>query len=101
MRVWHAGRRAKIGCDALQLSITREDEEQIPAQFQKSAARLIVRFLISGEFEVKRKYPLISDILARLAEAASEADYLIYTNVDASCSCHFYTSLADSARGRL
>ena len=48
-----------------------EDEEQIPAAFQK--LRPLDRSVLDfGEFEVKRKYPLISDILARLAEAASE-----------------------------
>ena len=70
-----------------------EDEEQIPAAFQKLQPldRSVLDF---GEFEVKRKYPLISDILARLAEAASEADYLIYTNVDIVLMPFFYTSLA-------
>ena len=49
-----------------------EDEEQIPGVFQK--LRPLDRSVLDfGEFEVKRKYPLISDILARLAEAASEA----------------------------
>ena len=46
-----------------------------------------------GNFSVRRKLPLIRDILDRLYEV-SEADYFVYTNVDIALMPHFYTSIA-------
>ena len=40
-----------------------------------------------GNFQVKRKLPLIKDILGRLYDA-SDAEYFIYTNVDISWPLH-------------
>jgi hypothetical protein len=45
-------------------------------------------------FKIKRKLPLIKDILDALAEAAGRADYLIYTNVDIGLQPYFYSSIA-------
>lgn len=42
-----------------------------------------------GTFQKKRKLPLIKDILDRLYEA-TDADYLIYTNVDIALMPYFY-----------
>jgi hypothetical protein len=71
-----------------------EDEEQIPGGFEK--LRPLDRSILDvGKFKLKRKYPLISDILTRVAENAPEAEYLIYTNVDIALMPSFYNDLAD------
>jgi len=70
-----------------------EDEDYVRDVFRRT--RPLDRSVLDiGEFGAKRKLPLISDILARLAEAAPDADYFIYTNVDIALMPHFYTSLA-------
>lgn len=43
-------------------------------------------------FKVRRKLPLIKDILDRLYETTS-AEYLVYTNVDISLMPYFYTAI--------
>jgi hypothetical protein len=45
-----------------------------------------------GTFQIQRKLPLIKDILDRLFEA-TQADYLIYTNVDIALMPHFYVAV--------
>jgi len=47
-----------------------------------------------GNFNIPRRLPLIRDILDRLYQAAEEADYLIYTNVDIALVTHFYLAVA-------
>ena len=44
-----------------------------------------------GAFEKKRKLPLLKDILDRAVDYDSEADYIIYTNVDIAVQPHFYS----------
>lgn len=46
-----------------------------------------------GTFQKPRKLPILGDILDRLA-AASDAEYLIYTNVDIALQPHFYDAVA-------
>lgn len=46
-----------------------------------------------GEFNIKRKLPLLQNILNRLFEI-SNADYFIYTNVDIAVMPHFYVSVS-------
>jgi hypothetical protein len=46
-----------------------------------------------GDFAIKRKLPLISDILDRLHDS-SDADYFVYTNVDIALMPHFYVTVA-------
>lgn len=70
-----------------------EDKDYVPDLFQ--GLRPLDRSVLDvHDFAIKKKLPLISDILARLAEAAPEADYFIYTNVDIALMPHFYTSVA-------
>jgi len=45
-----------------------------------------------GEFKVKRKLPLLKDILDRVYESA-DADFLIYTNLDIALMPHFYLAV--------
>ena len=45
-----------------------------------------------GTFRVRRKLPLLKDILDRLYDA-TEAEYLVYTNVDIGLMPHFYLAV--------
>lgn len=70
-----------------------EDHEIIPKYFIKTPDlnRSILDF---GDFIIKRKLPLIKDILDRLNQA-SDSDYFIYTNVDIAVMPHFYVVIAE------
>lgn len=46
-----------------------------------------------GAFELKRKLPLLKDILDRLY-AATEAEYLVYSNVDIALMPYFYDAVS-------
>jgi len=70
-----------------------EDRDMVPEEFQ-STPDLGSSILDFGLFKKKRKLPLIKNILDRLCEA-TDADYLIYTNVDISLMPHFYVALND------
>ncbi|MEM7113299.1 MAG: hypothetical protein AAF614_12765 [Chloroflexota bacterium] len=47
-----------------------------------------------GRFQHPRQLPLLKDILDSLC-AATDADYLIYTNVDIGLQPHFYTAVSE------
>jgi hypothetical protein len=66
-----------------------EDKAIIPTYLQQTPV-LERSVLDMGTFKVQRKLPLLSDILDRLY-AATEADYLIYSNVDIALMPAFYT----------
>lgn len=66
-----------------------EDEEIVPSYFSKTSF-LDRSVLDMGEFKIKRKLPLISDILYRAIEHDPDADYVIYTNVDIALQPYFY-----------
>jgi hypothetical protein len=68
-----------------------EDRDFIPGFFQKTPdlERSVVDF---GNFKEKRKLPLLRDILDRLYEG-TDAEYLIYTNVDIALMPFFYLSV--------
>lgn len=65
-----------------------EDRPLVPDGFQLTPdlERSVLDF---GTFQQKRKLPLIKDVLDRLYEA-SDAEYLIYTNVDIALMPYFY-----------
>jgi hypothetical protein len=66
-----------------------DENISMPEEFQ--ATRDLKRSILDiAAFEHKRKLPLLKDILDRLYEAASEAEYLIYTNVDIALMPQFY-----------
>lgn len=70
-----------------------EDESLVPPQLGKT--RVLDRSILNlGTFKKKRKLPLLKDILDRLYETASDADYLIYTNADIGLVPNFYESVA-------
>lgn len=70
----------------------KEDEDIIPDFFIKTQ-NLIRSVLDYGNFKIKRKLPLIKEILDKLNHA-SNADYLIYTNVDISLQPFFYQAVS-------
>jgi hypothetical protein len=70
-----------------------EDRPVVPHDFQHTQD-LERSVLDVGIFRQPRKLPLLQDILARL-HAASDADYLIYTNVDIGVQPHFYLGIRD------
>jgi hypothetical protein len=68
-----------------------EDRPLVPAGFQMTPD-LERSVLDCGTFQVKRKLPLLKDILDRLY-GATQAEYLIYTNVDIALMPHFYLAV--------
>ena len=68
-----------------------EDRSMIPDTFIKTPdlGRSVLDF---GEFKKPRKLPLIKDILDRLYQN-TDADYLIYTNVDIALMPNFYVTV--------
>ena len=66
-----------------------EDHDIIPDYFDKTPD-LQRSVLDLGQFEKKRKLPLIADILDRAASHDHSADYIIYTNCDIALMPHFY-----------
>lgn len=68
-----------------------EDRSAVPHDFLRTP-NLEQSVLDVGHFRRSRKLPLLKDILHRLY-AASDADYLIYTNVDIGLLPHFYITV--------
>lgn len=70
-----------------------EDHEIIPAYFRKTPdlERSAADF---GTFTRPKKLPLLKDLLQRLYEA-SDAPYLIYSNVDIALQPRFYVEVAN------
>jgi hypothetical protein len=69
-----------------------EDVPLVPADFQ-STPPLTRSILDIVPFQPPRKLPIFAEILSRLYHA-TEAEYLIYTNVDIGLQPHFYTQVA-------
>lgn len=69
-----------------------EDEEIIPDYFHllPPLSRSVLDF---GNFAQKRKYPIFNDVLQALYQT-SNAEYLIYTNMDISLMPQFYVVVA-------
>ena len=68
-----------------------EDRALVPEGFQLTPD-LDRSVLDLGSFQKKRKLPLLADILDRLY-AATDAEYLIYTNVDIAVMPYFYLTI--------
>ena len=69
-----------------------EDRVAIPDYFL-ATPDLERSVLDVGNFKIKRKLPLVKDILDRASEAV-ESDYIIFTNVDIALLPNFYTSVS-------
>jgi hypothetical protein len=68
-----------------------EDQPVVPAGFAQTPD-LETSVLDHGNFQKPRKLPLLKDILDRLYEA-TDAEYLVYTNVDIGLLPHFYLAV--------
>lgn len=68
-----------------------EDASTVPSGFTRTQ-HLERSVLDVGVFRHTRKLPLLKDILERLFEA-TDAQYLIYTNVDIGVQLHFYATI--------
>ncbi len=78
----------------LQAVCYEEDAALVPEYFQSGP--LLERSVMDvGDFRKRRKLPLIHDILKSAVER-SDADYLIYTNVDISPMPFFYSAIGDA-----
>lgn len=89
----HAAHRCAGDVAKIQLyaAFYPEDERIVPAWCKK--LRPLDRSVLDiKHFNVPRKLPLIGDILERLVEA-TDADYLIYTNVDIALMPFFYRTI--------
>ncbi|AGC77400.1 hypothetical protein LX97_01699 [Nonlabens dokdonensis] len=66
-----------------------EDREIIPDYFTptKDLHRSVLDL---KEFKVRRKLPLIKDILERAVNYSDNSEYIVYTNVDIALMPHFY-----------
>ena len=70
-----------------------EDHVVIPDYFSK-LPDLQRSVLDIGKFSTKRKYPLMLDVFKAIYHG-SEAEYLIFTNMDITLMPHFYTAVAE------
>ena len=82
------------GTVAVQLFSTQypEDHEAVPSGFE-ICPDLTRSILDLGRFERPRKLPVLADILERLSDAAPQAEYLVYTNVDIALRPEFYVEV--------
>lgn len=89
-------RRARASSGDLQIDLFTtqfaEDHNLAPDIFQ-NAGDLERSVLEMGHFTMKRKLPLLRDVLDRLHNA-TDAEYCIYTNVDIALQPGFYASVA-------
>jgi len=70
-----------------------EDRGIVP-DFLSSAGDLDRSVIDLQTFRIKRRLPLLRDILDRLYQV-SQAEYLVYTNVDIAVLPYFYVTVAD------
>ncbi|MBN1953998.1 MAG: hypothetical protein JW900_03005 [Anaerolineae bacterium] len=68
-----------------------EDHPVVPADFQRTPD-LETSILDYSTFQRPRKLPLLKEILDRLYQA-SDAEYMVYTNVDIGLLPHFYLAV--------
>ena len=73
-----------------------EDADIIPAYYRKTS-NLKHSVLEYGDFSREKKLPVLRELLHRLYHE-SDAEYLIYTNVDIALQPHFYRVVADRIR---
>jgi len=85
-------RDARANADVELLAAGFADENIAPEGFR--ATKPLVRSVLDeGTFSVPRRLPLIGDLIARRVDS-SQADWLVYTNVDIGLRTDFYRELA-------
>jgi len=74
-----------------------EDLATVPAGFEMTPLldRSILDCVEGQPGEKRRKLPLLADILDRAWQAAPDADYLVYTNIDIGLQPDFYPGVAE------
>jgi hypothetical protein len=74
----------------------KEDSRAVPADFVPTPVleRSVLDFVEPPILAGGRKLPLLRDILDRLYEAAEDAEYLIYSNIDIGLRPDFYLEVA-------
>lgn len=86
---------AKEDADIRLYALQYYDEERIPLPVCFNRAPDLTRSVADIKtFKKRRKLALIKDIMDALFEAAGDADYMIYTNVDIALQPYFYTVVA-------
>lgn len=83
-----AARRVEVELLATQYP---EDAALVPGDFRRTP-ELERSVLDLKRFKLRRKYPLLRDVLDRLY-AATDAEYLVYTNVDICVMPYFYLAV--------
>lgn len=82
------------GTDVRLFAVQFNDEEQIPLPYNFSRGPMLTRSISDlHPFRHKRKLSLIKDILDRLYNS-TDAEYLIYTNVDIALQPYFYKTVS-------
>jgi hypothetical protein len=95
MRVAANNTSAEVSVELLTAQF-QEDISVIPSFFRKT--RNLERSVLDcGMFKFPVKFPLLQDVLDRLYNE-SNAEYLVYTNVDIALQPHFYSAIANKIR---
>ena len=87
---------AEAGIDVRLVACSyEEDREAIPPDFLETPLLTdsILEHVEGGPEDVPRKLPLLRDILDRLRDAAPDADYLVYSNIDIGLQPEFYVEV--------
>ena len=92
MRVAADFAKDKLNIEQLTVQFA-EDHAIIPDYFKK-LPDLQRSVLDMGQFKQQRKLPLLADVIASLYNA-TDADYLVYTNVDIAVMPFFYTAIGE------
>lgn len=88
-----ARKLAQGSVDVTLLSAQYEEDRKVVPDFLRTTPDLTHSVLDFGEFKRKRKFPILKDILDRMYDAAPDAEYLVYTNVDIALMPGFYLAL--------
>lgn len=78
------------GMEIFQRTVQYPEDHDIIPDFLSKSSDLTSSVLDCGVFKVKKKLPLIQEIV-NLAYDVANADYIIYSNVDIAVMPHFYS----------
>jgi hypothetical protein len=88
---------ASQGVDVDLCAVNFPEDDEIVPEFFRQRKHLTRSVLDLGKFRIERKLPLIADILDT-ARSTSNAEWIIYTNVDIAVQPHFYMSIDEILR---
>ena len=78
--------------DVVLLSAQNSEDRAIIPDYLQATDDLTRSVLDVGRFQIKRRLPLMADILDR-AYRATHSDFVIYTNIDIALQPHFYLTI--------